>query len=65
MDKVIFVLLGIIAGIFAGYFLRKNSSEKKIGSAEKMAQDIINDASRTAEASKKKFFSRRKTKYFA
>lgn len=64
MDKVIFVLLGIIAGIFAGYFLRKNSSEKKIGSAEKMAQDIINDASRTAEASKKEVLLEAKDEIF-
>ena len=51
---VIYVLLGIgiglIIGLMAGYFLRKNSSEKKIGSAETLAQNIINDANRTAEA---------------
>ncbi len=64
MDKVIFVLLGIAAGILVGYFLRKSSSEKKIGSAEKMAQDIINEASRTAEASKKEVLLEAKDEIF-
>ncbi|MBQ7385924.1 MAG: ribonuclease Y [Ruminococcus sp.] len=40
-------------GIFAGIFVRKNISEKKIGSAEQEANRIISDAMKTAEAKKK------------
>ena len=40
-------------GIFAGIFVRKNISEKKIGSAEQEASRIISDAMKTAEAKKK------------
>ena len=65
---VIYVLLGIaiglIIGILAGYFLRKNSSEKKIGSAETLAQNILNDASRTAEANKKEILLEAKDEIF-
>lgn len=40
-------------GIFAGILVRKNVSEKKIGSAEQEANRIISDAMKTAEAKKK------------
>jgi ribonuclease Y len=65
---VIYVLLGIgiglIIGLMAGYFLRKNSSEKKIGSAETLAQNIINDANRTAEANKREILLEAKDEIF-
>ncbi len=58
------IAIGLLIGILTGYFLRKNSSEKKIGSAETLAQNIINDASRTAEANKKEILLEAKDEIF-
>ena len=49
VSAVVFVAIGI----FAGILVRKNVSEKKIGSAEQEANRIISDAMKTAEAKKK------------
>lgn len=64
VDKIIFVLLGIVVGVLVGYWLRKQSGEKKIGSAERLAQDIINEANRSAEASKKEVLLEAKDEIF-
>lgn len=43
----------MLLGIVVGYFIRKNSAESKIGSAEKEAKRIIDDAEKNSEAKKK------------
>ena len=57
MDKVIIGLLALVIGVITGglfgFFYRKSSAEKEIGSAEDEAKRIINDALRTAEAKKR------------
>ncbi|MGL5751213.1 MAG: ribonuclease Y [Paraclostridium sp.] len=50
---IIGALLGIFVGIIAGYFVRKNISEAKIGQADKMAKDIVDKAGRDAETLQK------------
>jgi len=42
-----------VAGCLVGYFIRKNIAEKKIRSAEHLAEKILIDAKKTAETSKK------------
>lgn len=42
-----------MAGCLVGYFIRKNIAEKKIRSAEHLAEKILIDAKKTAETSKK------------
>jgi len=44
---------GLTAGIAAGYLYRKNIAEAKIGRAEDEARQIINDALKKAEATKR------------
>lgn len=46
-------ILGAIIGIIAGYFIRKNIGEKKIKSAEELADQIIEDAKKEGESLKK------------
>lgn len=62
--EVLFAFLGILLGLFIGYFLRKRTAEKKIGSAEALAQNILNDASRSAEANKKEVLMEAKDEIF-
>lgn len=50
---IISILLAILVGAVVGYFVRKSIAEAKITSAEHAAQQIIEDAKRDAEASKK------------
>lgn len=53
---VIEVIVGIICaiiGIIIGFFVRKNISESKIGSAEIEAKRIVEEATKTAETRKK------------
>lgn len=42
-----------LAGIVAGFLIRKNIAEKKIGNAEELAKKIIEDANKEAETRKK------------
>ena len=56
MSPILVVVLCIvlfIVGIPVGYLLRKNTSEKAIGSAEQQAQNMILDAQNTVENLKK------------
>jgi len=46
------VVFGAI-GVFVGYIIRKNSAEKKIGSATEEAKRIVSDALSTAESRKR------------
>ncbi len=56
-DLVLGILIGIaagaLAGIVIGFFVRKMSAEKKIGSAEQQAKRILEDAIKNSESSKK------------
>ncbi|MBO4354339.1 MAG: ribonuclease Y [Clostridia bacterium] len=47
------LVVGLAAGGFVGYLIRKRSAEAKIGSAEKEAARIIEDAVKDGEAKKK------------
>ncbi|CEI73528.1 Ribonuclease Y [Romboutsia hominis] len=47
------LLIGAAIGIIAGYFVRKNISETKIGQAESLAKEIIDKANRDSETIKK------------
>ena len=51
--QIITVIIAAIIGIFAGYFIRKNIGEGKINSAEKLAETILENAHRDADALKK------------
>ncbi len=55
MDPLIVLLLVVVASVALaiGFFLHKQSSEKKIGSAEAQARRIIEAAQRDAETSRK------------
>jgi len=52
---IISILLAIILviGLFVGYLIRKSIAEAKISSAETLAKQIVEEAHRNAEASKK------------
>ncbi|NLY67683.1 MAG: ribonuclease Y [Tissierellia bacterium] len=52
MDIIIYTLVAL-AGIVAGFLIRKNIAEKKIGNAEELAKKIIEDANKEAETRKK------------
>ncbi|MBR5818285.1 MAG: ribonuclease Y [Clostridia bacterium] len=43
----------LLVGVIAGYVLRKNAAENKIGSAEEQARKLLEDAIRNAESAKK------------
>ncbi|WP_203332680.1 ribonuclease Y [Planococcus beigongshangi] len=54
MDNVIiFALLGLLVGVFVGYFVMKKSNESKMAGARNSAEQIIEDAKREADALKK------------
>ncbi|TJX16237.1 ribonuclease Y [Tissierella creatinini] len=53
IEQVIFIILGLIIGIIAGYFVRKHISEGKINNAEELAKKIEEEAEKNGEARKK------------
>ena len=56
MDPIFVVLIAIgclAVGIFSGIMIRMKLSEKKIGSAQLQAKQILEDAMHTAESRKK------------
>ena len=57
MDKIIFAVIGILAGLAIGFFVgmiyRKKVAEREIGSAEMEATRLINEAIRSGESRKK------------
>lgn len=53
MFEVIVGIIAAIIGIVIGFFIRKNISESKIGSAEIEAKRIVEDATQRAETRKK------------
>ena len=50
---IIAAVVGLAIGIGAGYFTRKNISEAKIGEADSLAKNIIDQANKDAETIKK------------
>ena len=50
---IIASVVGLAIGIVAGYFTRKNISEAKIGEADSLAKNIIDQANKDAETIKK------------
>ncbi|MFZ3580437.1 ribonuclease Y [Virgibacillus sp. DJP39] len=50
---IISILFALIVGIVVGYLIRKSIAEAKISSAEKLAKQIVDEAHRNADASKK------------
>ena len=51
--EIIAAVVGLAIGIGAGYFVRKNISEAKIGEADSLAKNIIDQANKDAETMKK------------
>ncbi|MGL5348056.1 MAG: ribonuclease Y [Peptostreptococcaceae bacterium] len=51
--EIVVGLIGAAVGIIAGYFVRKNISESKIGQAENLAKEIIDKATKDSETVKK------------
>ncbi|MGM9649064.1 MAG: ribonuclease Y [Butyricicoccaceae bacterium] len=50
---IIAAIIGIVAGVLAGFTYRKRIAEKEIGSAEEEAKRIINDSIKAAENKKR------------
>ncbi|ALC90944.1 ribonuclease [Bacillus sp. FJAT-18017] len=55
MEPITFIsiLLGLFVGAVVGYFIRKSFAEKQIAGAKSAAEQILEDARRDADASKK------------
>ena len=49
MKEIIIGVVALLVGIFIGYVIRKNLAEKKVGSAEMQAKNIVLDAENRAE----------------
>ncbi len=53
IDNLIFIILSLIIGIIAGYFVRRYIGEGKIKNAEELAKKITEEAEKNGEARKK------------
>src|SRR5918995_4152788 len=53
MEIVIGLILGLLVGAGAGYFVRRSMAEKEVGSAEARARTLLENAQRDAEATRK------------
>ena len=53
MEIVIGLVLGLLAGVGIGYFVRKSMADKEVASAENRAKTLVADAQREAEAAKR------------
>lgn len=53
IDRLIYLILSLIIGIIAGYFIRRYIGEGKIKNAEELAKKITEDAEKEGEARKK------------
>jgi ribonuclease Y len=53
MEIVIGLVLGLLVGVGAGYFVRKSMAEREASSAEARAKTLLLDAEREAEARKR------------
>lgn len=63
--EIISILLGLIVGAVVGYFVRKSIAEAKIAGAKNAAEQILEDAKREAEATKKKRFWKQRMKFIS
>ncbi|MEJ8751208.1 ribonuclease Y [Lagierella sp. ICN-221743] len=61
---IIASLITLVIGLAVGFLIRKNIAEKQIGSAEAHAAQIINDAGREAETTKKAMLLEAKDEIF-
>jgi ribonuclease Y len=59
------VAVGALVGIIVGYIIRKNSAEKRIGSAEQQARKLLEDAMHNAESKRKEMMLEAKEKILA
>jgi ribonuclease Y len=64
MEIVIGLIIGLAAGIFAGFLIRRSLAEKEVGSAEARAKQILNDAQRDSEAAKREALVEAKDEIF-
>jgi ribonucrease Y len=53
MEIVLGLVLGLLVGAVAGYFVRRSIAEKEVGSAEARARTLLDEAQREAEAAKR------------
>lgn len=53
---ILLAFVALLAGAWAGYFLRQRIAEKKLGLAEVRAEEIVQEAMRQAEALKKNVY---------
>lgn len=53
IDSLMFIILGLVIGIIAGYLIRRYIGEGKIKNAEELAKKIMEDAEKDGEARKK------------
>ena len=53
IEKLIFIILGLVIGIIAGYLIRRYIGEGKIKNAEELSKKITEDAKKEGEAHKK------------
>jgi ribonuclease Y len=53
IDTIVIMLIAAAVSVIAGYFVRKNISEAKIGQAENLAKEIIDKAARDSETVQK------------
>src|SRR5687767_1889485 len=51
--EILWIVVGLLAGAGLGYVLSKQASQKRAGSAEGRANELLADAERQAEALKK------------
>ena len=68
LDNNILIILiaigGILAGVVAGYFLRKKASEANITTTKKLAESIVEEAQKEAETIKKEASLQAKDKLY-
>lgn len=53
MDAALVAILGLLVGVAAGYFVSKQASQKRVGSSEARARDLLAEAERQAETIRK------------
>lgn len=61
---ILTAIISVLVGLLIGFLIRKNISEKKIGTAETYAAKIIDDANKQAEAKKKELLLEAKDEIF-
>ncbi|HVL64905.1 MAG TPA: ribonuclease Y [Actinomycetota bacterium] len=62
--EILIGLLGLLAGVAAGYALRKSQAEKQVGSAEQRSKALLEEAEREAEAARREALVEAKDEIF-